>query len=1063
MLDRFIQFGYPVEDERMCMQYELLPVRVRLRQIILSFMTGLLLVVAAPSMAAPPPLATEVKIGALAHRGPEKTLLQWQATADYLSANIPNHTFKIVPLDFQQIGPAARDNRIDFVIANPGIYVELEYLYGATRIATLKKPGVGAAATQYGSVIFCRNDRKDITNLADLKGKSFLAVDETSLGGWQMAWMELHEQGIDPYKDFRSLAFAGTHDAAVLEVLNNKADAGTARSETLEKMAKKGKIDLAKFRVLNRKEYGEYTFLSSTPLYPEWPIARLKGTDDELANAVVIALLRMPPEAIAARDADLVGWTTPMDYTLVHSLLRELHLGPYKEYGKLTWAVIWEDHRHLVVASAIILLLVVVFVVVVVFLNKRLALSNKDSERLRKELDLILNSAGDGIFGLDNKGRHTFINAAGTVLLGYPPEELIGQPSHDLWHHTDKGGHPFPAEHCPIYSVYREGKTHTEADDIFWRKDGKSFPVEYMSTPILDGEKVVGAVVVFKDIGQRKQIESNLQQALAESRNLADELANQHAKLQEQNAQLEETFAKVAQGKREWECSLDRLDDMIIMLDEDGRVKRCNRKFMEFLEVSYEQIVGATWRTIAGPAGLEEVSLAEERASYPRYVHHVATHSWFRYDSYPYQNDRLRASGWVIILRDYTEIKQASDELALSNAEIEKHRSSLQCALDQLAVLLGQVIQEKDLSVRFENPNLQTCWEVMNCGKEDCPCYTSKNTRCWLIAGTYCGGKVKGAFVEKFGSCFDCPVYRHAIADPIYMIGESFNNMMHILEIQHLDLEKAYNELKTAQATILQQEKMASVGQLAAGVAHEINNPMGFIASNLGSLAKYLDRLAEFIATQGAALNNPEEAPRVAEARKKLKIDFVLQDSRDLIVESLDGADRVKRIVQNLKSFSRVDQAEEQPADLNECLETTLNIIWNELKYKTTVHKEYGELPRIRCFPQQLNQVFMNILVNGAQAIEKQGDITIRTWAEADAVKIAISDTGGGIPADKLNRIFEPFFTTKPVGKGTGLGLSICYDIVKKHGGEIIVDSVEGSGTTFTVVLPIRAAQDGEG
>lgn len=542
---------------------------------------------------------------------------------------------------------------------------------------------------------------------------------------------------------------------------------------------------------------------------------------------------------------------------------------------------------------------------------------------------------------------------------------------------------------------------------------------------------------------------------------MAGELTNQHAILQEQNAQLEEVFAKVEQAKREWEMSMDRLEDMIILLDAEGNVKRCNNRFLEVLGRSYGQVIGQPWDDLAVAYGFTDLLLAGTAYTHAQMdIRHEASNTWYRFDTFPYNDDKLKINGRVITLHDYTEVKLANDALALTNKEIERNRSGLQYALDQLAELLDKVIQEKDLSVRFENPNLLICREVMQCSKSECPCYAAENTRCWQIAGTYCGGEAQGVFLEKFGNCSECPVYLHAIADPIYMIGESFNNMMHILEVQRQDLEKAYNELKTAQATILQQEKMASVGQLAAGVAHEINNPMGFIASNLGSLNKYQERLGEFIATQEAALANPEVLPRVAEARKKLKIDYLLQDSRDLIAESLDGAERVKKIVQNLKSFSRVDQAEEQAADINDCLETTLNIVWNELKYKATVRKEYGELPRLKCYPQQLNQVFMNILVNGAQAIDKQGEITIRTWAEPGAVKVAISDTGSGIPADKVQRIFEPFFTTKPVGSGTGLGLAICYDIVKKHGGEIVVDSVVGSGTTFTVVLPIK--EEGE-
>ncbi len=274
----------------------------------------------------------------------------------------------------------------------------------------------------------------------------------------------------------------------------------------------------------------------------------------------------------------------------------------------------------------------------------------------------------------------------------------------------------------------------------------------------------------------------------------------------------------------------------------------------------------------------------------------------------------------------------------------------------------------------------------------------------------------------------------------------------------HKELALAHDTLKQSQAQILQQEKMASVGQLAAGVAHEINNPMGFIASNLSSLAKYLERLSEFIRALEKKLPSDTPDEELAALRKKLKIDYILEDSQHLVAESLDGADRVKKIVQGLKNFSRIDQAERLPSDINECLDTTLNIIWNELKYKCEVKKEYGELPLTVCNPQQLNQMFMNLLVNAAQAIETRGEIRIKTWGDQDWIYTSISDTGSGIPQDKIKRIFEPFYTSKEVGKGTGLGLSIVYDIVvKNHHGDIQVESVEGQGTTFTVKIPVIA------
>ncbi|MCJ7602309.1 MAG: ATP-binding protein [Desulfobulbaceae bacterium] len=220
---------------------------------------------------------------------------------------------------------------------------------------------------------------------------------------------------------------------------------------------------------------------------------------------------------------------------------------------------------------------------------------------------------------------------------------------------------------------------------------------------------------------------------------------------------------------------------------------------------------------------------------------------------------------------------------------------------------------------------------------------------------------------------------------------------------------------------------MASIGQLAAGIAHEINNPMGFISSNLASLDKYLEKLTQFIAFQDTVITGlPHEKamPELQDKRKKLKIDYLIKDIPALIAESRDGAERVSIIVQNLKNFSRVDNNKIELTSINDCLDTTLNIIRNELKYKAEISKEYGGLPQVKGSAQQLNQGFMNILVHAAQSIQKKGRISIRTWREKNSVRISIADTGCGIPQQNLSRVFDPFFTPKEVGKGTGLGMT---------------------------------------
>lgn len=270
---------------------------------------------------------------------------------------------------------------------------------------------------------------------------------------------------------------------------------------------------------------------------------------------------------------------------------------------------------------------------------------------------------------------------------------------------------------------------------------------------------------------------------------------------------------------------------------------------------------------------------------------------------------------------------------------------------------------------------------------------------------------------------------------------------------------RALNEqLTNAQNQLLQSEKMAAIGQLAAGVAHEINNPIGYVNSNLGTLKTYVERLLHVLAAYGDiekqipagdALITLNSIKQVAE------LEYLQQDVVDLLKESREGLERVKKIVQDLKDFSHVDEAEWADADLNHGLDSTLNVVWNEVKYKAKVIKDYGDIPPLNCVASQINQVFMNLIVNASHAIEDSGTITLRTRHEGNQVMIEVVDTGKGMPLEIQRRIFEPFFTTKPVGKGTGLGLSLSYDIVKKHGGRIEVSSQPGEGTSFKVWLPL--------
>jgi len=268
--------------------------------------------------------------------------------------------------------------------------------------------------------------------------------------------------------------------------------------------------------------------------------------------------------------------------------------------------------------------------------------------------------------------------------------------------------------------------------------------------------------------------------------------------------------------------------------------------------------------------------------------------------------------------------------------------------------------------------------------------------------------------------------------------------------------------LEDAQDQLIQSEKLASIGQMAAGVAHEINNPIGFVTSNLGTLDSYLKNLfgllAAYIEADKMAPAPLSEAMAHARTlRKAHDFDFLRADVTALLAESRDGLVRVKRIVQDMKDFSRSGAEDAwEMADLHAVLDTSLNIVRSELKNKARIEIHYGNLPKVECLPSNLSQVFINLLVNAAQSIDGDGKITLSTGVDGGEVWIRVEDTGSGISEEHLKRIFDPFFTTKPVGQGTGLGLSVSYSIVRKHGGQIDVESEVGRGTQFTVRLPIH-------
>jgi two-component system, LuxR family, sensor histidine kinase TtrS len=269
------------------------------------------------------------KIGVLAKNGPVKALQMWKATGDYLSSKLSGKTFEIVPLGFEEVNPAIEAGKVDFFLVNSSMYVTAMVRYGASAVATMVNSRQGQPLKAFGGVIFTADGNKAINSIADLKGKKFMAVQASSFGGWQMAYKAILDEGVDPNRDFAKLEFGGKHDNVVYAVMNGAVDAGTVRTDTLERMVAAGEIELADFKIINPQKYDGFPFVCSTALYPEWPLAKTKHTPDAVARSVADALKQLQPTDPAAKSAKVVGWVDALDYAPVEALQKTLKVGAF--------------------------------------------------------------------------------------------------------------------------------------------------------------------------------------------------------------------------------------------------------------------------------------------------------------------------------------------------------------------------------------------------------------------------------------------------------------------------------------------------------------------------------------------------------------------------------------------------------------------------------------------------------------------------------------------------------------------------------------------------------------
>ncbi len=676
----------------------------------------------------------------------------------------------------------------------------------------------------------------------------------------------------------------------------------------------------------------------------------------------------------------------------------------------------------------------------------------EELSRREKYFRSLLESSFDVVFTRSEDGLINYISPSVETVLGYQPEELLGQLGLQIFCEEDldsiirDGLELLP---MPGASQFRE--LHLR------RKDGRIICVESIARNMLNEESIRGFVINFRDITAQKETENLIRKSEEYYRSLIE---NSH--------------------------------DIIAILGRNAVVKYFSPAIEKNFGFPPEEIMGQNAFDYVHPDDKAEIKEKFAKTSQtPNYISRSIFRfrhkngSW-RYIETVAKNlvDSESVDGIVVNFRDITEAREAQEKLRLS----EKHfRSLIENSNDILSICDEQV------NFFYVSPSVERMlgyspdeYIRLNGRGLTHPDYEEVTRNTFLQAMAQPGIPVSAEFKfkRKDGSwIFLETIFHNLLHDEavrgVVMVSrdiedrkqteellknynekleQAVNRQTRELQHKNQELQRLLHDLRNTQSQLVDSEKMASLGQLTAGIAHEINNPINFISSNISPLKRDIESLKEIIRayeeTNGEG-NGQEKTRKIQQLKQEMEYDYVLDEINLLLVGMKEGADRTAEIVKGLQSFSRVDENTLKVVQVHGGIESTLMLLKNKLRERITVHKLYGELPEIECYPGKLNQVFMNILVNAIQAIAGTGEITIQTQRKGDHIVLSFRDTGVGMKEEVRKRVFEPFFTTKRVGEGTGLGLSISYGIIEKHHGTIDVRSKPGKGSEFIVTLPI--------
>ncbi|MBU8923315.1 MAG: PAS domain S-box protein [Bacteroidales bacterium] len=940
-----------------------------------------------------------VRIGVRAHSGIKAAFEKWGPTTDKLSQAIPGYTFELVPIiQFDAVRKAVSDGTIDFVLTNPAAYVELEARFGVTRILTLKNLRIGGGSTQFAGVFFTRADRTDIESISDIRGHSIMGVHREAFGGWWMALRELKDIGIDPFEDCSEVLFApeGTQPPVIYSVLRGEVDIGTIRTGIIEGLIERGELAEGAIKVLGQID-DDLPFIHSTRSYPEWAFAALRETPDKLAQSVTIVLLSMDMSDPAAITGNYTCWTIPHDYSSVHEILRELHVGLYKGHGEVTLKQFFA--QHLIEAFALLgtLVLLSLFTIYVIILNRRLHLAQADllhdqehleqlvdqrTTELRVESDKLKSIFGameDGVYIVNQQYDIEYVNPVLAKEIG----AYDGRKCYEYF--IDR------KEKCPWCKNAEVFAGKTVRWEYYLDKTGKTY--DLIDTPLKNSDGSISKLEILRDITDLKRAEESLQVSEEKYRALYD-----NAPLAYQS------------------------------LDENGRFIDVNPAWLKTLGYKRENVIGKSFAEFLHP---DWNPIFEK--NFPEFKHcGFVTDVQFKIRHKDGHFLDIAFEGCIgyspdgsfrqtyCVFQDITRRKQDEEE-----------RERLMSAIEQAAETI--VITDTEGTILYVNPAFELITgykreeaigqnpKVLKSGEHDDTFYKEM----WSTLRQ--GDTWTGRFVnkKKDGTLYN----EEAVISPVR---DTSGRTINYVAVKR-DITK---ELKLEEQ-LHQSQKMESVGRLAGGVAHDFNNMLsvilGYVEIALSQVKPTEPLHTDLEEIQKAAQRSADTTRQLlAFARKQTAMPKILNLNETVsgmlkMLRRLIGEDIDLILVPGTDLWLlKIDPNQVDQILANLCINARAAITGVG---KVTIETENTTFDETFCVEHP-------------------------EFLPGDYVMFAVSDDGCGMDKEVIDHLFEPFFTTKDIGEGTGLGLATVYGIIKQNGGFISTYSKPGEGTTFRIYLP---------